>query len=72
MSGIVPFNFGMDHQAWIKFYDNADMPGLCSDDPRNWLSETVDRVNAKAKKENELVNGLMKLVTIPMPKGRGF
>ena len=61
MSDIVPFNFGMDYQEWLNFYDNYKMPDLCPTDPRTWSQEVIDKVNQSAKEENELVDRLMAL-----------
>ena len=63
MSKIVPFNFGMDYDSWLKFYDanHEKMPGLCPDDPRTWTQEEINEVNQRAKEENELVDRMMAL-----------
>ena len=62
MSNILPFNFGMDYEAWVRFYDNAKgMPQLCPTDPRTWDEAKIARVNATAQEQKELHARLMAL-----------
>jgi hypothetical protein len=63
MSGIIPFNFGMNYEDCLKFYDkhHDKLPDLCPSDPRSWSQDLVDKVNQKAKDEDELVGRLMNL-----------
>lgn len=63
MRGVVPFNFGMTYEGWVKLY--ADHPQwrehLCPTDPATWREEKRERINRKAREETELVSRLMKL-----------
>ncbi len=61
MAEILPFNFGMDYQAWLEFYDKTTLRELCPTDPRSWSQETIDKVNRTAKDEKELADRLMAL-----------
>jgi len=64
MSNIVPFNFGMDYDDCLAFYDkhhDGDLKALCPSDPRTWEQEVKDQVNQRAKEQTELVNRLMKM-----------
>lgn len=63
MSDIIPFNFGMDYDACLQFYDanHETMSELCPTDPQTWSQGTVDLVNQRAKEQHELVDRLMLL-----------
>ena len=59
MSGILPFNFGMDYEAWKLLYEK--MPELVGSDPKTWSQEQIDEVNKIGQEENELADRLMAL-----------
>ena len=62
MREIIPFNFGMDYDSWVEFYNgNPTMRELCPTDPATWSEETRQNLNNTAKEERELVDRLMKL-----------
>lgn len=59
MSNVLPFNFGMDYDAWVKLYETC--PELVGSDPATWTEEERNIINQRAKEENELCDRLMKL-----------
>lgn len=61
MSGVLPFNFGMDYDAWVKLYANESLRGLVGSDPATWTPQEVEEVNKRAKEETELCDRLMAL-----------
>jgi hypothetical protein len=60
---ILPFNFGMNYDDCLKFYDRFKdkFTDLCPTDPRTWTQERIDSVNKEAKEQNELADRLMAL-----------
>jgi hypothetical protein len=61
MSGILPFNFGMDYDAWLKMYQTESLRSLVGSDPATWTPEEIEEVNKIAKEENDLFDRLMSL-----------
>jgi len=64
MSGILPFNFGMDHNAWLTMWKESDeqtRETLIGSNPEGWTQECIDAVNQKAREESELYHRLMAL-----------
>ncbi len=61
MSNVLPFNFGMDYDAWVRLYANESLRGLVGSDPATWSAETIAEVNKRAKEETELCDRLMAL-----------
>lgn len=63
MSDVLPFNFGMDYQSWLRLWnEHPDMRGsLVPTDPATWTPETIEAVNKNAKEETELCDRLMAL-----------
>jgi hypothetical protein len=59
MSGILPFNFGMDYSDWLALYEKV--PELVGSDPKTWSQDQIDEVNKRAKEENTLANRLLAL-----------
>jgi hypothetical protein len=63
MSNILPFNFGMDYQGWVRLWDeHPDTRGtLCPTDPHTWNAATRAEVDERAAAEVALHNRLMAL-----------
>jgi hypothetical protein len=62
LSGILPFNFGMDYNYWLNFYnEHPDYKDLCGSDPKTWSKEDIDFVNKRAAEEIELYDYMMGL-----------
>jgi hypothetical protein len=61
MSGVLPFNFGMDYDAWVRLYATESLRGLVGSDPATWSPEQIAEVNKRAKEETELADRLMAL-----------
>ena len=61
MAQVIPFNYGMNYQDCLKFYDayHGTLGQLCPIDPRTWTQDTVDKVNKRAEEQTELVDRLM-------------
>ena len=63
MSGVLPFNFGMDYDDWVNFYSYPEYRDAVANftDPATWTPETINEVNRQAKEEKELADRLMAL-----------
>lgn len=64
MSGILPFNFGMDYNAWLAMWRGVDermRETLIGSNPEDWPQERIAAVNKNAREESELYNRLMAL-----------
>lgn len=61
MRNILPFNFGMDYNAWVNLWNQNDLRELIGSDPTTWSPELIERVNKRAKEETELYNRLTAL-----------
>ena len=64
LRNVLPFNFGMTHDHWIKLWD--DFPKLrgilvSQEDPRTWSPERIAQVNNHAQEQNQLYEHLMSL-----------
>ena len=60
-SGVLPFNYGMDYDDWVKLYANEKLRGLVGSDPATWTPDQIAEVNKRAKEETELADRLMAL-----------
>lgn len=60
MSGVLPFNFGMDYADCLAFYDKHKdrFPELCPTDPRGWTEEPKAATDKSAADEVALYNRL--------------
>jgi len=61
MSGVLPFNFGMDYDAWVRLWEQTSLRELVGSDPATWTPEQIAEVNKRAKEENELADRLLSL-----------
>lgn len=61
LTGVLPFNFGMTYEDWVRLYKNPSLQSLVGSDPATWTPERIERVNAQAKEEKELYERLMAL-----------
>jgi hypothetical protein len=63
MSGVLPFNFGMNYDDCLAFYDahHGVFSELCPTDPRTWSEETVAQVNQRAAEQIQLYERLQSL-----------
>jgi hypothetical protein len=61
MSGVLPFNFGMDYDAWVRLWNETSLRDLVGSDPATWTPEQIEEVNKRAKEETELADRLMAL-----------
>ncbi len=57
----MPFNFGMNYDAWVNIYSNDNFRGLCPSDPATWSKDEKDTINKQAQEEIELCDHLMSL-----------
>ena len=61
MSGILPFNWGMDYDAWVRLYAQPDLRGLVGSDPATWTPKAIEEVNRRAREETDLMDRLLSL-----------
>ena len=60
MSGVLPFNFGMDYEDWKRLSEGS-MRSLVPSDFATWTPEQIEEINKQAAEEIELCNRLMAL-----------
>ncbi len=60
MSDVLPFNYGMDYDNYLKLWETGGLGELFSD-PNKWSQEVIDKVNYFAIKENKLADYLLSL-----------
>lgn len=61
MRNILPFNFGMDYDAWVNLWNQNNLRELIGSDPHCWTDELKEQVNQRAKDELALYNRLTAL-----------